>query len=142
MKKSIFLFLSVFTLISCGSKEPIPIKLNTDSCDFCKMTISNSKFAGELITDKGRIYKFDDVSCMIQYAKANSNLTNVKMFANDYFSENKFIPVEKGFYVKGGTISAPMHGNFVVFSTNEQANEYQSKLNAELTTWNEIYTSY
>lgn len=142
MYKSIIIFFSFFTLISCGSNEPTPIKLNSDSCDFCKMTISNSKFSAELITNKGRIYKFDDPSCMIKYSKQTTNLVNVKMYINDFLTESKFVQVEKGFYLKGGTISAPMRGNFVCFSTNDEAKNYQQKLNAENTTWKEIYANY
>lgn len=130
------------TLYSCTSYEPKPIKLNVDSCDFCKMTISNSKFAAELITVKGRVYKFDDVSCMIKYAKANTNVDYKVLYVNDYLIENKFIEVEKGFYLKGGTISAPMGGNLVVFSSNEEAAQYQSKLKAQPSTWKEIFNSY
>jgi copper chaperone NosL len=46
LKKTIpvtVMVLMLFGLSSCGSHEPIPIKLNVDNCDFCKMTISDSK---------------------------------------------------------------------------------------------------
>ena len=33
------------------------------------MKISDGKFGAELITSKGRIYKFDDMHCMISYHK-------------------------------------------------------------------------
>ena len=49
--------------ISCTTKEADPIKLNSDGCDFCKMKIADGKFGAELITIKGRIYKFDDMHC-------------------------------------------------------------------------------
>ena len=69
--KSLFIVLITFLMVSCGSNEPKPINLNTDMCDFCKMTIANGKFGAELITQKGRYYKFDDVSCMVQFAKSS-----------------------------------------------------------------------
>ncbi len=61
MKKIVLLFSSLF-MIACVSNEPKPIKLNVDTCEFCKMTISNGKFGAELLTKKGRYYKFDDLS--------------------------------------------------------------------------------
>ena len=54
---SYFFFFTL--LISCGKKEAEPIKLNSDGCEFCKMKISDGKFGAEIITAKGRIYKFD-----------------------------------------------------------------------------------
>ncbi len=138
MKNSAFAFLILLITASCGSKEPQPIKLNVDSCDFCKMTIANAQYAAELVTEKGRVYKFDDFSCMIKYTQENSGLPNAKLFVNDYLTANKFIPVEQAFFLKGGAIQAPMGGKIVGFSTNAEAQNYQSKLKAELVNWTAI----
>lgn len=142
MKKLILAFVSIVILVSCGPTEPKPIKLNSDSCDFCKMTISNYKFAAELITQKGRVYKFDDISCMIRYAKSNTTVQYSGFYINDYLRENKFIEAEKGFYLKGGTINGPMGGKVVIFSTDKEADTYRPKLNAAPTTWKEVYYTY
>ncbi len=136
------LALLLMTLISCNSSEPKPIKLNSDTCDFCKMTISNGKYASELITKKGRLYKFDDVSCMIKYVKANTDLVDAKLFVTNYSNENQFIPVEKGFYLLGGTISAPMGGKVVAFDTDKDATDLQTKLGAEKASWQTILDTY
>ncbi|MGL2967220.1 nitrous oxide reductase accessory protein NosL [Flavobacterium sp. XGLA_31] len=139
MKKSVLALVLLFVLVSCGNREPQPIKLNVDSCDFCKMTIANAQFAAELITDKGRIYKFDDFTCMIQYTKENSTANNAKLFVNDYLTANKFIPVEQAFFLKGGTIHAPMGGKAVAFSNKADAQQYQPKLQAEAVNWKTLY---
>lgn len=144
-KNNISIALLVITSLmlgSCNSTEPKPIKLNSDTCDFCKMTISNAKFASELITKKGRYYKFDDVSCMIKYVKATSGLTSSKLFLTSYMDDNSFIPVEKGFYLLGGTISAPMGGKVAAFDTDKKAIGWQTKLGAKKATWEEIFNTY
>jgi copper chaperone NosL len=142
MNKIIVCLITLITLASCKPSEPTPIKLNSDSCDFCKMTISNSKYATELITEKGRIYVSDDISCMIKYAKSNTTVPYSGFYANDYLKENKFIEVEKGSFLMGGTIKAPMGGTVAVFSSAKEANDYKSKLNAVTSSWKEVYNSY
>ena len=72
MKKAVFLLFASLVLISCMSGEPKPLQFNSDACDFCKMTIANGQFGAELITEKGRYYKFDDVACLIHFAKSNT----------------------------------------------------------------------
>lgn len=129
-------------LMSCGSKEPKPIKLNADACDFCKMTISNGKFAAQLITQKGRHYQFDDIACLIQFAKSNTVVPYESFYVNDYLKENTFIPVEKSFLLKGGTINSPMRGNCAAFATVNEQKEFQTQLHAEAMTWEEVYNSY
>jgi copper chaperone NosL len=142
MKTILISFAMLFTLASCGPDEPKPIKLNSDTCDFCKMTISNGKFGAELITQKGRYYKFDDVACMVQFAKSNTVVAYKSYYVSDYSKDNTLIPAEQSFFLKGGTITSPMRGNTVAFNTKKNAIAYQAKLNAELKTWEEIYSFY
>lgn len=141
MKKSVFAFVLFFTIVSCGTKEPQPIKLNVDSCDSCKMTIANAQYAAELITDKGRIYKFDDLSCMIHYIKENGGLPNARLFVNDYPTANKFIAFEQAFFLKGGSIHGPMGGKVIGFGSSAEAQNYQPKLQAEAVNWSTLYNS-
>jgi copper chaperone NosL len=131
-----------FAFLSCNANEPKPIKLNSDSCDFCKMTISNPKFASELITEKGRYYKFDDLSCMIKYAKSESTVKIKSFFVMNYLNDNQFIAVEKAFYLSGGTINGPMGGKVIAFDSKEKASQNQSKFSATITNWSAIYNSY
>ena len=68
--KKINLFISAATLVllvACGHSGPETININKDDCDNCKMSISDKRFACELVTEKGRAYKFDDVTCMMSY---------------------------------------------------------------------------
>lgn len=139
--KYFFLILITFFVISCNSNQPKPIKLNSENCEFCKMTIANGKFGAELITQKGRYYKFDDAACMLQYAKSNQVL--VKMFfVNDYSKENELVTAEKCFFLKGGTITSPMRGNIAAFSSEKEQKDFQTKLNAEPMSWEQVYNSY
>ena len=142
MKYKFFTLIGAFLLFSCNSKNPQPVKLNTDNCDFCKMTIANAPFATQLITDKGRCYKFDDVSCMIQYQKENETANNATLYVANFANEKQFILAEKAFYLEEGTISSPMQGNTIALSNEQERATYQKKFNAQVTTWNKMYAAY
>ncbi|WP_339887832.1 nitrous oxide reductase accessory protein NosL [uncultured Flavobacterium sp.] len=125
-------------IISCGKKEAEAIKLNTDGCEFCKMKISDGKFGAEVITTKGRIYKFDDMHCMINYQKENPNPKIQSFYIHDFNQNNALISAETAFYVKGGTINSPMRGNIIAVKTNEEAEQMAKKYNASPISWAEI----
>lgn len=131
-------FLILFLTISCANKEAVPINLNTDGCDFCKMKISDGKFGTELITSKGRIYKFDDMFCMIKYHKENKDVQIQSFYIHDYNQNNVLIPAETAFYIKGGEINSPMHGNIIAVKTNEESQILAQKLKANPISWQEI----
>src|SRR5690606_2316835 len=60
----LLLLLSAF--VGCGG-GPEPIRFGEDACDNCRMIISDRHFGGELVTGKGKAFKFDDLSCLWQY---------------------------------------------------------------------------
>lgn len=142
MKKSALLLLVSIVLASCVSGEPKPLQLNSDACDFCKMTISNGQYGAELVTQKGRYYKFDDVACMIHFAASNTVVPYKAFFVCDYLMDNALIPAEKCYFLKGGSINSPMHGNAIAFTTKKEAQDYQTKYKAVLLSWKELYSSY
>lgn len=124
-----------FAFVSCVPKTAEPIKLNSDTCEYCKMTIVDGKFGAEIITSKGRVYKFDDIFCMISYHKENSQTKVESFYIHDFNQNNVLILAEKAFYVKGGTIKSPMHGNVLAVQTEAEAIALAVKFDAKRTTW-------
>lgn len=61
------------------------------------MTISDGRFGAELITDKGRVYKFDDIGCLIRYKTSNLNIEYKSFYVHDFSSVNKLIPAETAY---------------------------------------------
>jgi copper chaperone NosL len=133
------LLFSLF-FMSCGDFKVVPIKLNADNCDFCKMSIADGKYGAEVITQKGRVYKFDDIMCMVNYCKENANTKMEAFYVNDFAQDNNLIPAETAFFLSGGDIQSPMHGGIIAFSKEKDAIEFGTKLNAKPIDWNTIIT--
>ena len=136
---SIVLAVSMFSLYSCQPTKPDDIKLNTDNCDNCGMTISNPKFAAVLFTTKGRTYKFDDISCLLDYKKDNKEKAiGAGLYVSSFLNENKLLPVEIAVYVKGDNVKSPMGGNIAAFESQESAKPYAVDFAAEFIDWETI----
>jgi len=56
-------------LLTACSHEPDPIRYGKDACAHCKMTIMDKRFSAELITAKGKVFKFDAAECMAGFLK-------------------------------------------------------------------------
>lgn len=125
-------------IFSCSGDKVVPIKLNSDHCDFCKMGIADGKYGAEVITEKGRVYKFDDILCMTNYCKENSATKMQRYYVHDYARQNVLIPAETAFFISKGDIKSPMHGNIIAFSNEKNAKEFGEKLNAEAIDWQEV----
>lgn len=137
MKNALYILIVGF-FFSCNSKGPEPIVLNTDDCSSCKMQIADGKFGAEIITTKGRIYKFDDVFCLKKYIKDNSSTEVKNYYVHDYSQDNTLIDATTAFYSTGGSINSPMHGNIIATASEEEATKFASEFQSLPTSWSEI----
>jgi copper chaperone NosL len=127
------------TSMSCDYSKPVPIQLNKDACDYCKMAISDAKFCSEIITDKGRCYKFDDVHCMASYKKDNSKIVAQYFYVHDFNSTDEFINIANSFLVECKSFKSPMGGNTATVKTKEQADILvQTYPEAKIVSWNAL----
>lgn len=125
-------------LISCNQHGPVPIKLHKDACDFCKMTIADGRFAAELITDKGKVIKFDDLSCMIRFSNENKNQVYVQKYVNDYTKNNILIDAESALFIYSPNVRSPMRGDVAAFALQEDADKHSKMWNAPILKWNQL----
>ena len=130
LKNILSLSAITLTLIACGNNDPKTIKVG-EQCENCKMTIENVKYATELVTEKGRIYKFDDIKCMNSYATSNTDkVTNAKSYVMDYPTK-KLIEFEKASFIKGGSIKSPMGGNTQAYENRADAEKAKKEFGVE-----------
>lgn len=138
MKTSIITFLSIFMFAACSNIEPSPIKLNSDNCDYCKMTIADLRFSTELITEKGKVFKFDDLSCLKNYLSENSSLNNPRIYVADFNAPETFLDGKTAMYAAGEGVSSPMGGNMAAFAEKIAAENFAKTKSAEVSTWNDL----
>ncbi len=50
-------------LVGCGSNTP-ELLFDRDTCDFCRMTISDRRFGAVAKTAGGRVARFDSIECL------------------------------------------------------------------------------
>lgn len=115
--KTLLLFgITATALSACSSSGPEPLKVNQDVCFHCKMNISDVRFGAELITAKGRVYKFDDVICMKSFA-SNLPSDDIKaMYVCDYTQPGHLVLTDSLYFLQGEAISSPMRGNIAAFT--------------------------
>ena len=109
-------------LIGCGSAALRPVELRPeDMCAFCRMAISQKRFACELMTQDGEALKFDDIGCMLHFRKERSRPEFVAATFVVDFETREWLKFEEAHFVKSKEFATPMEGNLVAFKTKASA---------------------
>ena len=141
MKKSILSIFIVLLLgiISCNN-GPQPIKPGTDACDFCKMPIADRNFGAEIITNKGKVYKFDDTYCLAIFRRKNidSNIVKHVYFVN-FLDPHNFIDADHVFLLESNDLHSPMGGNTAAFENEKALKITQQKVRGNEITLQELF---
>jgi copper chaperone NosL len=111
----------------CGSKEIKPIDIAPgDRCAYCRMAISDQRFAAEIISDQGEAFKFDDIGCLEEFFKSKDPTLKVAtVFYKDYLTK-AWIPVTRATVVETG-VSTPMGSGKVAFTDSSLARIFRQE---------------
>lgn len=141
--KILALLILVSMCYSC-SVEPAPFLYGKDFCHSCKMTIMDRKFGGEVVTTKGKIYKFDDMNCMVNFL--NAGLVEERDVAYrlviDFSNPEKLVDAESSWYVKSDKIRSPMASEIAAFSAKKALDVENKQWNGILLSWGELITEF
>ncbi len=135
----VVLLLLLPLLNSCNA-APEAITAGTDNCYFCKMTITEPKYASEIVTSKGKVFKFDDIHCMLSFTKANMiDAAQVKDFyVSDFAGNHALVKATESLLLQGTEIHGPMNGNVVAFSNKDSLKKMNEQLKAVEIKWNDL----
>lgn len=135
----VFTMLALLGLCSCQA-QPEPINYGVDLCYNCKMTLMDEKFGCELITKKGKVYKFDDVICLINYLRTEKTEKKDidRLIVINYLKKGELLPVEKAFFLTANHIQSPMGSHTAAFATREAALRNNTDRSGEIKTWGDL----
>lgn len=127
---NILLPISIFSIVACTTERTAePITFGQDQCAYCRMTISNPKFGSELITDKGRILKYDATECMVNQLNSDEAPKYQKLYAVPHDMPKTLKPVHELHFLISPDFRSPMGANLAAFSDKKYINnKYHSQL--------------
>ncbi len=135
MKIQFIYIIALVFLFSCTIKSE-KIQYGQESCHFCKMIIVDSKHGAEIVNNKGKVFKFDAIECMIRYSQNSNKPQNIALqFVNYYEKPGDFIKASEAIYLKTPSLPSPMGENLTAFKSK---NDTILKGNKQWYTWQQI----
>lgn len=143
MKQAFFLFALAIFIIGC-TVEPRPINFGQDDCELCKMKLMDERFGAQLVTDKGRIFMFDDVNCMVMFMDSEEGKRHNYAYELivDFSNPGELLDVHYTYFLQTSEVRTPMNSEIIALPDLEKANKLRSELNGIRLVWGEIQTKF
>ena len=134
-----YLIVALLLLFFSCNVSPQAIDYGNDGCHFCRMTIVDKVHAAELVTKKGKVYKFDATECMINFLKDFEDASEVELYlANNYKEPEILIDATKATFLISENIPSPMGAFLSAFKNKVEAEKVRSEKGGNLYSWDEL----
>lgn len=132
--------MAIGLLLQACSVKPSPIQPGADACLFCRMAITDLRFACEIVNKKGKAFKFDDLHCLNSYIKTGGMGTEqiAGIYLADYTGIHEWIKKENAFFLSGEALHSPMGSNTAAFSRSDSLNRVKQVLGGTEKRWEEL----
>lgn len=102
------------------------------------MTIVDKVHAAEIVTKKGKIFKFDATECMVNFMK-EFEVSEIKFYlTNQYLEPEILINATKATFLISRNIPSPMGAFITAFEKKADAEKTRTEKEGTLYTWNEL----
>jgi len=137
--------LSIAFLFFAGcSTDKVPIAYGEDPCDHCMMKIIQPQYGAEIVTKKGKAYKFDAIECMMGFVEDGKVAAGDihSQYVTAYTAPKELMPAEEAFYLRSDNLPSPMGMFLTAFRSKEEARRFQADLEGDVYSWEELKNKF
>lgn len=133
--------LMLLTLLGCNV-SPKPIDYGNDGCHYCKMTIVDKLHAAEVVTQKGKVYKFDATECMINFLD-EFDTAEIKLYlSTNYTTPEALIDATQATFLISENIPSPMGAFLSAFEDADEAEKTKAEKGGDLYSWEALLVRF
>jgi copper chaperone NosL len=134
--------LALALVLSACSKSPQPIAYGSDQCAYCMMTITDDRYGTEIVSAKGRAYKFDSIECMVGAVKEGEKITAdeaERYYVADYAEHGNLFDATTAAFLVSEKLPSPMGANLTGFAARAAAEAMREARGGEILDWHGVW---
>ena len=122
--------------LSCA-RGPRALVAGEDSCDYCRMTITDTRYGGQVVTSRGRVLTFDAVECLASYVSETASSEIRSVHVSDYRTRD-MVRAEDAVFVRGA-LQSPMGQGLAAFAAPDSSlPALRAEFGGEVLRWNDV----
>ena len=139
MRSLALALLPLLALLAACASGPAPIVVGRDACDHCHMGVADARFAAELVTRHGRVYRFDSVECLATYYLHEAKGEELgSLWVTDLNDPRRLMPVEEAEFVQSPALHTPMGAGLAAFEAGRGRTRALAAAPGEVLSWAQV----
>src|SRR5690554_3680404 len=111
MIRFFLLFVMTVMFVSCEIAAQ-KIEFGVDACHYCDMTIVDKQHASQLVSAKGKAFKYDAIECMVHSLQEEMTNTEIALYlVSDFDTPGELVDAASATYLVSEKIQSPMGAN-------------------------------
>ncbi|SEA45036.1 copper chaperone NosL [Arachidicoccus rhizosphaerae] len=133
----LIMILLLGAIMSSCQIRPEAMVPGRDHCDYCKMPYNDNRFGAEIVTGKGKIYKFDDIHCLLDFIQEKRFDTSrpFQTYFVNFLGNHELLNAEAAFLLKSEALQSPMGGQTAAFDQLDSLTFMQKQYPGKIYNW-------
>lgn len=124
-------------LASCAVSGPSTVNYGKDQCAHCSMMIVEPRYWAQVVTDKGKVYFFDSITCLCTYIRERQPSGISSLWVSDFLNPDTAIDARKAVYLYDPRRHGPMGAFVGAFKTRGDMNSVKGT-GGQSKSWTEL----
>lgn len=132
--------LAALATLACAEPGPRPLALGTDACAHCHMTVTDPRYAAELVTRTGKVFVFDDAGCLAAFYRDGSVPVDEihSLWVYDFREPSRALDAMSAVYLRTDSLRTPMGSGLAALPPGPGADSLRAVLGGDLVSWEAV----
>jgi len=132
--------LVLLTLLGgCAGDQPAEMHYGEDQCAYCRMNVADAAFGTQLVSGKGKVFRFDSIECLAAYELTNQDAKQgSRRWLADVNRPGTFLSVDEAIIVHGRELRSPMGLGLAATASTEAGQRLAAETSGDILSWDEV----
>jgi copper chaperone NosL len=126
-------------MLACDT-GPEPVHLGAEECAHCSMLITERRYAAQLVSTRGKAFKFDSIECLRAFVQAGAVAPGDtrSIWVTDSEAGAGWLDAHGAVFLRSPALRTPMGGGLAAYELAVDARRAAEQLGGEVLSWSQL----
>ena len=130
-------------VVAACSAGPREIAYGVEQCGYCRMTVTDARFATQVVLARGKVQTFDSIECLLSFLDGlEAAEAPRQVLVADFETPGRMIAVKEAWFVRARSVGGPMGAGVAAFPAATDSASLARRFGAPAMRWEAARTAF